>query len=93
MGKKAYFSAAEGRYFLYRAVTGISLDSDPLKRSKTNMPIDPLIAKLAKCYFNIPATYVPKEWAFSTAGDTETANGSALSADKLIFLGERSCGC
>lgn len=60
------------------------------------MLIDPLIAKLAKRYLNIPATSVPKEWVFSIAGDTVTAKRSALSADnvdKLIFLGERSCGC
>lgn len=95
-GKKAYFSAAEGRDFLHKAVTCISLVSDPLQRSKTDIPIDPLITNLAKHYLNIPATSVPKKWVFSTAGDTVAANRSALSADnvdKLIFLGERSCGC
>lgn len=67
--------------FLYKAVTCISLVSDPLQRSKTNTPIDPLIAKLS--YLNIPATSVPKEWVFSTAGDR---SGADLPTDSSHFV-------
>ena len=48
-----------------------------------------LLAKLAKVYLGIPATSVPSERGFSTAGDIVTAQRSALNAenvDKLIFL-------
>ncbi|XP_076879095.1 E3 SUMO-protein ligase ZBED1-like [Brachyhypopomus gauderio] len=73
----------------YKAVSSISVDSDPLLWWKTNEPTYPLIAKLAKRYLAIPATSVPSERVFSTAGDIVTASRSALTADnvdKLIFL-------
>ncbi|XP_057684886.1 E3 SUMO-protein ligase ZBED1 [Corythoichthys intestinalis] len=73
----------------YKAVNCIALDSDPLLWWKTNETIFPLTAKLARHYLAIPATSVPSERVFSTAGDIVTASRSALSADnvdKLIFL-------
>lgn len=73
----------------YKAVSSISLDSDPLLWWKNNESTYPLIAKLAKHYLAIPATSVPSERVFSTAGDIVTASRSALTADnvdKLIFL-------
>lgn len=73
----------------YKAVDCISLDSNPLEWWKTNEPKYPHVAKLAKRYLAVPATSVPSERVFSTAGDIITAQRSVLSAhnvDKLIFL-------
>lgn len=75
----------------YKAVSCISVDSDPLLWWKGNEAKYPLTAKLARRYLAIPATSVPSERVFSTAGDIVTASRSALTADnvdKLIFLAE-----
>ena len=49
----------------------------------------PLIAKFAKHMLAIPATSVPSERIFSTAGDVITASRASLkpkNVDMLIFL-------
>lgn len=66
-----------------------SVDSDPLSWWKYHEYLYPNLAVLAKRYLAIPATSVPSERVFSTAGDIVTATRSALSTDsvdKLVFL-------
>lgn len=73
----------------YIAVDGISLDSNPLPWWRKNESTYPHVAMLAKLYLAAPATSVPSERVFSTAGDIVNASRSALSTDnvdKLIFL-------
>ncbi|XP_041834649.1 zinc finger BED domain-containing protein 4-like [Melanotaenia boesemani] len=73
----------------YKALPCIPADSDPLLWWKTSEYMYPLTAKLAKHYLAIPATSVPSERVFSTAGDIVTASRSSLTSDnvdKLIFL-------
>lgn len=89
VGDKPTLQLVKEEVTSYKAVNCIPLDSDPLLWWKTNEPIYPLTAKLARHYLAIPATSVPSERVFSTAGDIVTASRSALStdnADKLIFL-------
>lgn len=89
VGDKHTLQLAKEEVAAYKTVSSISVDSDPLLWWKTNEPTYPLIAKMAKRYLAIPATSVPSERIFSTAGDIVTASRSALSADnvdKLIFL-------
>ena len=74
---------------LYKAVDCISLDSNPLLWWKTNEPKYPHVAELAKRYLAVPATSVPSERVFSTAGDIVSAQRAVLNAhnvDMLIFL-------
>ena len=73
----------------YMAKECISIDSNPLAWWKDNESVYPNVAMLAHCYLAVPATSVPSERVFSTAGDIVTANRSALTTDnvdKLIFL-------
>lgn len=89
VGDKDTLQLVKEEVAAYKAVNSISVDSDPLLWWKTNESAYPLTAKLAKRYLAIPATSVPSERVFSTAGDIVTASRSALTAenvDKLIFL-------
>ncbi|MBN3296784.1 ZBED4 protein, partial [Amia calva] len=68
---------------LYRREASIPLSSCPLKWWRENCSL------LAKAYLSIPATSVPSERVFSTAGDIVTAQRSQLlreNIDMLIFL-------
>ncbi|XP_039516037.1 zinc finger BED domain-containing protein 4-like [Pimephales promelas] len=89
VGNKPTLQLVKEEVTLYKSVDCISLDSNPLEWWRTNEPTYPHIAKLAKHYLAVPATSVPSERVFSTAGDIVTASRSSLSADnvdKLIFL-------
>ena len=89
LGDKLTLQLVKEEVTSYKAVNCIPLDSDPLLWWKTNEPFFPFTSKLARHYLAIPATSVPSERVFSTAGDIVTASRSALSADnvdKLIFL-------
>lgn len=88
VGNRNTLQLVKNEVTAYKAVSCISVNSDPLLWWKTNEPIYPLTAKLAKRYLAIPATSVPSERVFSTAGEIVTARRFALTADnvdKLIF--------
>jgi len=74
---------------MYRREASIPLTSCPLKWWRENCSLYPLLSPLAKAYLSIPATSVPSERVFSTAGDIVTAQRSQLlpeNVDMLIFL-------
>ncbi len=74
---------------LYRREASIPLSCCPLNWWRENRSKYPLLSPLAKAYLSIPATSVPSERVFSTAGDIVTAQRSQLLpeiVDMLIFL-------
>ena len=74
---------------LYMAQLPTSLSSDPLVWWRDNATRFPYVATLARIYLGVPATSVPSERVFSTAGDIVTAQRSRLAGDhidQLIFL-------
>ena len=83
------YSKAEEEVNKFRATPPIPLSEDPLSWWRTNEIMYPLLSKLGKRYFCIPATSVSAERVFSTAGDIVTAQRSTLTAehvDQLLFL-------
>lgn len=74
---------------MYKKEQPLSAVSNPLTWWRNNCEKYPNLALLAKKYLCIPATSVPSERVFSTAGDIVTAQRSALKSehvDMLIFL-------
>ncbi|KAK0133978.1 Zinc finger BED domain-containing protein 1 [Merluccius polli] len=72
----------------YRERDSLCLGGDVLQWWKKQVDL-PLLSALAKSYLSIPATSVPSERVFSTAGDIVTAQRSLLHpdhVDQLIFL-------
>ena len=77
----------------YKEIPQISVSSNPLLWWEENCVYLPFLANLAKARLCIPATSVPSERIFSTAGDIVTAQRAALNSeivDKLIFLKKNS---
>jgi hypothetical protein len=73
----------------YRKVEHLPLDGNILQWWKTNEFRFPKLALFAKSQLMVPATSVPVERIFSTAGDIVTAQRSCLkpkSVDMFIFL-------
>ena len=73
----------------YKSEASITMSSDPLAWWNSKKSVYPKLSKMAKYYLSIPATSVPSERVFSTAGDIVTAQRAALSpehVDLLIFL-------
>lgn len=73
----------------YRNGGCIDLKCCPLKWWKENEKQYPLLSTLAKAFLSIPATSVPSERVFSTAGDIVSAQRSQLlpeNVDVLVFL-------
>ncbi|XP_054623684.1 E3 SUMO-protein ligase ZBED1-like [Dunckerocampus dactyliophorus] len=73
----------------YRKEPSIPLSSCPLKWWRENCGQYPLLSYLAKACLSVPATCVPSERIFSTAGDTVSAQRSQLlpeNVNMLIFL-------
>ena len=65
------------------------MSQNPLMWWKLNEPRFPLLSRVAKMNLSIPATSVPSERVFSTAGDILTAQRANLKPshlDKLLFL-------
>lgn len=82
-------SGIEAEIVRYRSEMSISLTSCPLQWWKENSKFYPLLSPLAKAYLTTPATSVPSERVFSTAGDVVTSQRSQLrpeNVDMLIFL-------
>ena len=74
---------------LYFAEKPVARDVQPLKWWKENNARFPRLADVARVLLSIPATPVPAERIFSTAGLTVTKLRSCLkpeSVDALIFL-------
>ncbi|KAK3912232.1 E3 SUMO-protein ligase ZBED1, partial [Frankliniella fusca] len=72
----------------YEMLPAEDLEVCPFKWWKTHQAAFPLLSKLAKKYLSIPATSLPSERLFSTAGDVLTDTRNCLSgenAEMLIF--------
>nr|XP_057922488.1 E3 SUMO-protein ligase ZBED1-like [Doryrhamphus excisus] len=73
----------------YRKEPSIPLSSCPLKWWRENCGQYPLLSYLAKACLSVPATCVPSERIFSTAGDIVSAQRSQLlpeNVNMFIFL-------
>lgn len=73
----------------YKQEFPLPMDQNPLEWWKLNERRYPHLSSLAKCYLSIPATSVPAERVFSTAGDILTDKRAALKSrhvDRLIFF-------
>ncbi|XP_062566541.1 E3 SUMO-protein ligase ZBED1-like [Saccostrea cucullata] len=73
----------------YRHMPSVAVSSNPLVWWKENAKNFPVLSVIAKQYLCIPATSVPSERVFSTAGDIVTAQRASLKpkhVDMLIFL-------
>ena len=89
VGPKSTEELCEQEVISYQKEPPINATDNPLKWWDKHCEMYPMLALLAKQYLCIPATSVPSERVFSTAGDIVTAQRSALrpdSVDKLIFL-------
>ena len=65
------------------------MNQNPLDWWQQNERQLPILAELARYTLGIPATSVPSERVFSTAGDIVNANRSALkwkNVDMMLFL-------
>lgn len=85
---KSTRESAKKEILMYRERDSLGLSGDVLQWWKKQMDL-PLLSALAKSYLSIPATSVPSERVFSTAGDIVTAQRSLLHpdhVDQLIFL-------
>ncbi|XP_021345367.1 zinc finger BED domain-containing protein 1-like [Mizuhopecten yessoensis] len=86
---KSQLEKASDEVACYKEMELLPMDQDPLNWWKMHELQFPLLSLIAKCRLCIPATSVPSERIFSTAGDIVTAQRSQLSpdvVDKLIFL-------
>ena len=82
-------SKAEREVQNYRKEASIPLSGCPLKWWQEHSSQYPLLSLLAKACLSVPATSVPSERIFSTAGDIVNAQRSQLlpeNVDMLIFL-------
>lgn len=86
--KKSARERAKEETAKYRGRDCLGQHGDVLQWWKEQVDL-PLLSKLASTYLSIPATSVPPERVFSTAGDIVTAQRSLLlpeHVDQLIFL-------
>ncbi|XP_060558884.1 E3 SUMO-protein ligase ZBED1-like [Ruditapes philippinarum] len=88
-GEKSLVDQVKEEIDKYMGIDLLDLNSDPLSWWKNNKWFFPHLAALAQKRLCVPATSVPSERVFSTAGDILSAQRAALSAenvDMLIFL-------
>ncbi|XP_073721732.1 E3 SUMO-protein ligase ZBED1-like [Misgurnus anguillicaudatus] len=86
-------SSIEVEVEIYKKDTSIPLTSCPLKWWKENAHMYQHLFPLAKAYPTVPATSVPSEHVFSTAGDIVNAQRSQLlpeNVDMLVFLKKKN---
>lgn len=86
---KSKMEACSEEMTKYKDESLLPMEENPLDWWKLNEHRYPHLAKLAKCYLSIPATSVPAERVFSTAGDILTDKRAALKpkhVDRIIFL-------
>ena len=88
--KQSISDKVESELKLYRKEGSIDINKNPLEWWRDiGKETYPNLAICAKKYLAIPATSVPSERVFSTAGDIITAQRSSLKSshvDKLLFL-------
>ena len=92
-GNKTPLEKATDEINKYKEVPQIKVEDNPLKWWQENAIYFPYLSQLVKERLCIPATSVPSERIFSTAGDIVTAQRAALNSDmvdKLIFLKKNS---
>ncbi|KAK3091045.1 hypothetical protein FSP39_016751 [Pinctada imbricata] len=80
---------AEAEVNKYRTIQPIKYDENPLIWWRDHSESLPLLSFYARTVLCIPATSVPSERVFSTAGDIVSSQRAALKSDhvdKLIFL-------
>ena len=88
-GSKSPLERATDEINRYKELHQINVTKNPLKWWKDNSIYFPLLSNLVKSRLCIPATSVPSERSFSTAGDIVTAQRATLNSDmvdKLIFV-------
>ncbi len=86
---KTPLEQAQQQMAQYQSEPSIGLNFPPLQWWKAHAYKFPLVPRLAKSLFCVPATSVPSERVFSTAGDIVTqqrANLKSKHVDVLIFL-------
>ncbi|XP_024118164.1 zinc finger BED domain-containing protein 1 [Oryzias melastigma] len=85
---RSYRDLAKDEVWKYRNRDALPLDGDVFLWWRDQLDL-PMLSSLAKIYLCIPATGVPSERVFSTAGDIVTAQRSLIKeehVDQLIFL-------
>lgn len=83
---KSNMERAQSEMESFKTEAHIPMTSDPLVWWRDNQWHYPLLSNLARRRLCIPATSVPSERVFSTAGDIITAQRAALSPDNLDML-------
>lgn len=77
---------------LYKCVPSEpDIDADPVCFWKTNRHVYPRLSRLAKEYLTIPATSVPVERLFSSAGELITKKRNSISPENANVLLSLSC--
>ena len=74
--KPTHLNQVESEILCYNSEDCIDIDEDPLLWWKKRESQYPLMVKLVRKYFSIPATSVRSEEIFSTAGNVLTRLGS-----------------
>lgn len=77
---------AENEVQPYKECPPVPLGVNPLQWWKDHEPRFPLLAQVVKKYLCIPATSVPSERVFSTAGDILNAQRSRLKAKHVDYV-------